>query len=321
MRIFELPTLTLSSPTATSWRRRALHLPSHLPVFLLALILLGLFTTHAFRLPSHVAGGTTSSINRAGSLLAPISSVASAGRRRGKALALFSGIVEQMGRVQKVEMDKDMVMWSGETGKGMELTITDAARVLADAYEGCSIAVNGVCLTVVTYTGDTFTVGCAPETIRCTNLGGLGAGERVNLERSLPADGRNSGHMVQGHVDETGEILERWQEGDSLWVKVRASPAILPYIVEKGYIAVDGTSLTVCQVDRNEGWFTFMLIAYTQKHIIVPHKAVGDRVNLEVDVLAKYVEHSMGATIESLRANIEALQERVAVLEGRGDQG
>ena len=118
MRIFELPTLTLSSPTATSWRRRALHLPSHLPVFLLALILLGLFTTHAFRLPSHVAGGTTSSINRAGSLLAPISSVASAGRRRGKALALFSGIVEQMGRVQKVEMDKDMVMWSGETGKG-----------------------------------------------------------------------------------------------------------------------------------------------------------------------------------------------------------
>lgn len=233
-----------------------------------------------------------------------------AGRQRGKALAVFSGIVEQMGTVKGVQL-KEMVLWSGDTGKGMELTITDAGTVLSDAYEGCSIAVNGVCLTVVTFTPDTFTVGVAPESIRRTNLGALSAGHKVNLERSLPADGRNSGHMVQGHVDETGEILSKTVEGDSLWVKVKASPAILPYIVEKGYIAVDGTSLTVCEVDRTEGWFTFMLIAYTQKHIIVPHKGVGDRVNLEVDVLAKYVERSMGATLEALRVEIKMLQDKV----------
>jgi riboflavin synthase len=195
--------------------------------------------------------------------------------------------------------------------------------------------------------------------MRKTNLIDLKAGDPVNLERSMRADARNSGHFVQGHVDGTGRIAAFWREGDSLWVRISAPASLLRYIVPKGYVAIDGTSLTVCDVTlpdassaagpasgeagagaaaptaaEPEGSFTFMLIAYTQAHIIVPLKAVGDKVNIEVDVLGKLVERSaaaatarlaaavegVGARLENalagLNARLDALEARVRTVEG-----
>lgn len=156
-----------------------------------------------------------------------------------------------------------------------------------------------------------FKVGISPETLRRTYLGALKSGDMVNLERASEIGGRNSGHFVQGHVDGTGEIIDRWQDGDSLFVKVQVAKDLLKYIVPKGFVAVDGTSLTVCDVDTKELWFTFMLVEYTQKKIIIPAKAVGDLVNIEVDVLGKYSENAMAALLPRL----EALEATVATLE------
>lgn len=196
--------------------------------------------------------------------------------------------------------------------------------------------------------------------MRRTNLIDLRAGSPVNLERSMAADSRNSGHFVQGHVDETGTIREMWREGDSLWVRVAVSRGLVRYIVPKGYIAVDGTSLTVCEVyqgsqDGDSGeasttavaasaatdaaaaaaaatvstapspgryaeaapWFTFMLIAYTQKHIIVPLKRGGERVNLEVDVLGKYVD----AAAAALAARVDATAATLTAAMGKLEAG
>merc|ERR1712195_409485 len=153
-------------------------------------------------------------------------------------------------------------------------------------------------------TSGTFVVNMAPETLRCTNLGKLAEGDAVNLERAIAADGRNSGHNVQGHVDATGSIKAFEREGESLWVTIEANADVLQYIVPKGYIAVDGTSLTVCTVDREAGWFNLMLIAHTQTKIVLPQRKVGDLVNLEVDVLAKYAQSSM----QQLTARIEQLE-------------
>ena len=119
--------------------------------------------------------------------------------------------------------------------------------------------------------------------------------------------------MVQGHVDDVGLIEEMRPEGDALWVRVKPPARLLPYIVPKGFIAIDGTSLTVCNVNNAEGWFDFMLVAYTQQHIVVPKKAVGDKVNIEVDVTAKYVEKSMAALV----GRVEELEREVASLKSK----
>lgn len=193
---------------------------------------------------------------------------------------MFTGIVEEIGAVAAMR----------EVDGGWALTLK-AGVALEGAKLGDSIAINGTCLTVTDLQPGHFTVGCSPETLRRTNLGDLTPGDRVNLERSLAADGRIGGHFVQGHVDGTGTIAAFREEGDSLWVTVNAAPEVVRYVVPKGYIAVDGTSLTV--VDVLEDGFTFMLVAYTQQHIILPHKQIGDRVNLEVDVVGKYVEKFM----------------------------
>jgi len=213
---------------------------------------------------------------------------------------MFSGIVEEMGRVSKLEDKDQLLQWDGTIAKGTELKVLSDGTVLEGAFLGASIAVNGVCLTVIEYDGQSFTVGLAPETLRRTNLPYLKPGDKVNLERALPVDGRNSGHFVQGHVDATGDIVELKPDGDSLWVKVKVPPELIRYIVPKGFIAVDGTSLTVCEVDTMACCFNFMLVAYTQKHIIIPLKSVGDKVNIEVDILGKYVERSMGSILERL---------------------
>ena len=119
------------------------------------------------------------------------------------------------------------------------------------------------------------------------------------------ANARNSGHFVQGHVDCTGTLMSKTTEGDSLWIKVRVPEQYIIYIVEKGFIAVDGTSLTVCEVNDSELWFSFMLVQYTQNHVVIPKREVGDAVNIEVDVLSKYVERSLRGIKDRLSA-IEA---------------
>ncbi|CAJ1327738.1 unnamed protein product [Effrenium voratum] len=217
---------------------------------------------------------------------------------------VFTGIVEEMGTVMSVERKAALEMWDGTKSEGFVLRI--ACKVaLQGAYIGCSIAVNGTCLTATQFDDKAFEVNCAPETLRRTDLGDLKAGDFVNLERSMAASDRNSGHFVQGHVDEAGTILKFTPEGDSLWVRISLSDEILPSVIEKGYIAVDGTSLTVCQVNRKEKWFNLMLISHTQKCIVIPKKKVGERVNLEADCLGKYAASAAslaaGAVREELR--------------------
>ena len=190
---------------------------------------------------------------------------------------MFTGIVEEVGRVQR--------LW--QIDGGWQLRVA-AASVLADVQLGHSIAINGTCLTVTEFNSESFTVGLSLETLRCTNLGDLLPAAEVNLERSLAANGRIGGHFVQGHVDGTGIIAKKQAEGDSLWLTIEAAPDLLRLIVPKGYVAIDGTSLTV--VDVTSTYFTFMLVAYTQTHITLPRKPAGDRVNIEVDILGKYVK-------------------------------
>jgi len=233
--------------------------------------------------------------------------------RHPDALHMFTGIVEDMGTVVSLEERDDMVLWDGSQGSGTELVI-ESATAVQDAYLGCSICVSGVCLTATHLDGDQFTVGLAPETLRKTYLESLKAGDKVNLERASEIGGRNSGHFVQGHVDGTGEIINKWVDEDSLFIKVQTTPEILKYVVPKGFIAIDGTSLTVCEV--GDSWFTFMLIEYTQKKIVIPSKPVGGLVNLEVDVLGKYSEKALATVMP----RIEELEEKVKELQARLDE-
>ncbi|GLJ08926.1 hypothetical protein SUGI_0098690 [Cryptomeria japonica] len=193
---------------------------------------------------------------------------------------MFTGIVEEIGKVKEIGTgDKE----------GFEMTI-ESNFVVEDIKLGDSIAVNGTCLTVTRFNSHSFTVGLSPETLRKTSLGETSAESDVNLERALQPNSRMGGHFVQGHVDGTGEIVSMEEEGDSLWIKVKTLPALLKYIVPKGFITVDGTSLTVVDVFDDEDCFNFMLVAYTQQKVVIPGKKVGNKVNLEVDILGKYVE-------------------------------
>ena len=190
---------------------------------------------------------------------------------------MFTGLIEEIGEVAAVR----------QTAESFDLTLS-AETVLDGVKLGDSIAVNGVCLTVTAFDDKTFTVGLAPETLARTNLGDLDQGDPVNLERSLLPTTRLGGHFVQGHVDATGVIKSFRPDNDALWLTIETDPALMRYIVTKGYVAIDGTSLTV--VDTGPDWFNVTLINYTQPKIILPRKKPGDRVNLEVDILAKYVE-------------------------------
>jgi riboflavin synthase len=203
---------------------------------------------------------------------------------------MFTGIVEEVGVMESLS----------EVAGGWSLTV-NARSVLEGTRLGDSLAVNGACLTVTALTVDGFTVGLSPETLRRTNLGAMRPGDSVNLERSLTISGRVGGHFVQGHVDGTGEVRALRPEGDSLWVTVGAAPDLLRYIVPKGYIAVDGVSLTVVNVFPDA--FTFMLVAYTQRHTTLPGKQPDSRLNLEVDILGKYVEKFIGGGNDAAQRN------------------
>ena len=186
---------------------------------------------------------------------------------------MFTGIVEEVGAVLDCG---DM----GLTVKG--------DQVMPGLKLGDSMAVNGTCLTVVEFSGDRFRVDLAPETLRRTSLGELAAGSRVNLERPLAVSDRLGGHIVQGHVDGAGRIMSIRPESDCYIFRVRTPKRLMPYVVEKGFIAVDGISLTV--VKKGAASFTISVIPYTFSHTNLQEKSTGDRVNLEVDIVAKYVE-------------------------------
>ena len=192
---------------------------------------------------------------------------------------MFTGIVEELGRVVAVE----------HGAQSARLTV-EGPLVAADAVHGASIAVDGVCLTVVEHDGARFTVDVMAETLSRSALAAVRPGQAVNLERAMAADGRFGGHVVQGHVDGTGRVVAR-EPGDR-WevVTIALPPELSPYVVEKGSITVDGVSLTVSGLDDLAGTFSVSLIPTTLALTTLGHRAVGDLVNLEVDVLAKYVE-------------------------------
>ena len=160
--------------------------------------------------------------------------------------------------------------------------------MLEDTKLGDSIATNGVCLTVVSMTSDTFSADVMAESLRRSSLGALQSGSPVNLERAIPAKGRFGGHIVSGHIDGTGTIASQKREDNAVWVTVRTSASLLRYIVEKGSIAIDGVSLTVAAV--NESSFAVSIIPHTGAQTILLGKKPGETVNLECDVIGKYVE-------------------------------
>ena len=190
---------------------------------------------------------------------------------------MFTGIVEEVGVVRS-------------SGQGR--LVVAARKVMPTLEIGGSISVNGACLTVTTLGTDEFTVDVVPETLRRTNLGGLKSGDPVNLERPLRADGRMDGHIVQGHVDGTGRIREISRDGPALSVWMDTPERLARYVVDKGFIAVDGVSLTVVHCD--EAGFSVTVIPHTREHTIFGSRSVGDAVNIEIDILAKYVERLTG---------------------------
>jgi riboflavin synthase len=196
---------------------------------------------------------------------------------------MFTGIIEELGELVR----------RTETGGNSVLIAVRGPLVASDARHGDSIAVNGVCLTVVDVDEDVFTADVMGETLRRSALGDLRPGDQVNLERAATVGSRLGGHLVQGHVDGVGEIVAR--EPAEQWETVRFAlpPPLARYVVDKGSITVDGVSLTVAEADGAR--FSVGLIPTTLKLTTLGHKEVGDRVNLEVDVIAKYVERLLGA--------------------------
>ena len=188
---------------------------------------------------------------------------------------MFTGIVEELGRVRSAGADGRLVI--------------EASVVPSTLVVGSSIAVNGCCLTAVEVGPDGFVVQAVPETLSRTNLGNLKAGSEVNLERPLAVDGRLDGHLVQGHVDGTGEVVRAAPD-----LRIRTSPEILRYMVEKGSVTIDGVSLTVVSVDEEE--FSVAVIPHTAEVTTLGYREPGERVNLEVDLIGKYVERLLSQT-------------------------
>ena len=192
---------------------------------------------------------------------------------------MFTGLIEAVGHVDEVT----------RRGTGLRLGVrTELAAELAD---GESVSVNGVCLTVVGRTAGVFAADIGPETARVTTLGGLQPGHPVNLERALRADARFGGHFVQGHVDGLGTVLELRAEGDAHWLKVGYSTSLASYLVTKGSVAVEGVSLTVAALGDDH--FDVMIIPFTWSHTSLGSLQMGANVNLECDVVGKYVARAV----------------------------
>jgi riboflavin synthase len=185
---------------------------------------------------------------------------------------MYTGIVEEIGTIRRCE----------PTGLVIQATL-----VLQDLETKDSIAVDGVCLTVTERGADWFQVDVMPETLRCTRLGKLQPGSCVNLERSLPAQGRIGGHMVQGHVEATAHVLSVKEDGIALYVEIELPEDLYPYVIPKGFIAVNGVSLTI--IERTPGKFSLALIPYTQQHTNLGEIQPATLLNLETDIMGRYV--------------------------------
>lgn len=206
---------------------------------------------------------------------------------------MFTGIIEEIGTVKQIiRGDKAIV-----------LDIT-AKKVLEDVKLGDSIAVNGVCLTVTTFSANRFTVDVMPETVHATSLSELAAGSKVNLERAMIANGRFGGHFVSGHVDGTGVIQEKRSVSNAVYYTISVGDDLTRFLMLKGSVTVDGTSLTIFGVAENS--FTISLIPHTMQETILGEKGKGDKVNIEVDMLAKYMDHLLNRQEPKANSSISA---------------
>jgi len=193
---------------------------------------------------------------------------------------MFTGIVEELGTVTQVD----------ELGDAIRLTV-EAHTVLDDVHLGDSIAVNGCCLTVVSTDGPTWTADVMQETLDKTSLAGVAVGDRVNLERAVTADKRMGGHFVQGHVDAVGTLVNLRADQDFYWLTVRFPESLARYMVPKGSVTVDGISLTIARLGTDE--FDVQLVPFTMGHTNLQRAKAGDPVNLECDMIGKYVARAM----------------------------
>lgn len=193
---------------------------------------------------------------------------------------MFTGIIEETGTIQKV--------LKGVTSSSITIQCN---IILSDLRVGDSVAVNGVCLTVAKCSGNTFMADIMHETLRRASIGELGAGSRVNLERAMAANGRFGGHIVSGHIDGTGVITRIKKDDNAIWYTIKTDDKIMKYIVEKGSITIDGISLTVAEVVTDR--FHVSIIPHTAKITTLSEKVVGDKVNLENDLIGKYIEKFM----------------------------
>jgi riboflavin synthase len=200
---------------------------------------------------------------------------------------MFTGIIEEVGRVKAVHR-----------GAAYAALTVGAKEILRDVRLGDSITVNGVCLTVTSFSADTFTADVMHETLSRSNLGSLRPGSAVNLERAMAVGGRFGGHIVSGHIDGTGVIAAIRRDDNAVWNCVKTSAKVLRYIIEKGSIAMDGISLTVARIEKDS--FFVSVIPHTTEKTILSQKREGDFVNLENDCIGKYIERLMGGKSESM---------------------
>ncbi|MDE5558991.1 MAG: riboflavin synthase [Ruminococcus sp.] len=190
---------------------------------------------------------------------------------------MFTGIIEEIGIVKEIR----------HSGDSSFIKI-QAEKIFEDMHTGDSIAVNGLCLTVTEFNNNIFRADVMNETLNRSSLGSLKSGSPVNLERAMSANGRFGGHIVSGHIDGTGIISDIKNDGIAIWYTVTAKPEIMRYIVEKGSVAIDGISLTVARVTGNN--FSVSIIPHTAENTILSYKKSGDVVNLENDIIGKYIE-------------------------------
>lgn len=198
---------------------------------------------------------------------------------------MFTGIIEEIGTIQQIKK-----------GQSSAILTIQASKVLEQTKVGDSIAVNGICLTVTALSEGYFLADVMHETLNRSSLAQMKRGSRVNLERAMAADGRFGGHIVAGHVDGVGRIVRTSRDDTAVWYTIEAEPAVLKYIVEKGSVTVDGISLTVARVWADS--FSVSVIPHTQQQTILKERTIGDIVNLETDIIGKYVEKLMQPAAE-----------------------
>jgi riboflavin synthase len=198
---------------------------------------------------------------------------------------MFTGIIEEIGTIEEIR----------HGAKSAILTVR-AEKIMEDMHEGDSIAVNGVCLTVTSFSQGVFHADVMPETLKRSSLGSLGHSSHVNLERAMAANGRFGGHIVSGHIDGTGTVSDIKKDDNAIWYTIKTDKKIMRYVIEKGSIAIDGISLTVADTGRD--YFKVSIIPHTLAQTILAEKKKGAIVNLENDCVGKYVEHLLGLKSE-----------------------